>query len=70
MEQQSTSPDVARLLSQIELDDWEGVPDRHVHAPWNSGQTTCYPAPIVDHAERRRLALERYKGAREKGVRL
>ena len=51
------------------LPELRDVPDRHVHAPWSSGQPTRYPAPIVDHAERRRLALDRYKGAREKGVR-
>jgi len=45
------------------------VPDQHVHAPWGSGQATHYPTPIVDHAERRRIALERYKDARERKVR-
>ena len=28
MEQESTSSGVARRLSQIELDDWQGVPQR------------------------------------------
>jgi len=43
------------------------VSDRHVHAPWQaSGTLLCaaYPAPIVDHGERRKLALERFKSAR------
>ena len=46
------------------------VPDRHVHAPWDFVQACSYPAPVVDHAERRKLALERYKSAREKGARM
>jgi deoxyribodipyrimidine photo-lyase len=45
------------------------VPDRHVHAPWDSGQSSSYPPPVVDHAERRKIALERFKSARESAVR-
>jgi deoxyribodipyrimidine photo-lyase len=45
------------------------VPDPHVHAPWESGLPTDYPPPIVDHAERRELALDRFKSARESAVR-
>jgi deoxyribodipyrimidine photo-lyase len=41
------------------------LPDPHVHAPWESGLPDGYPPPIVDHAERRELALERFKSARE-----
>jgi deoxyribodipyrimidine photo-lyase len=42
-----------------------GVPDAHVHAPWQApGGKGDYPDPIVDHAERRRLALARYRAAR------
>jgi deoxyribodipyrimidine photo-lyase len=41
------------------------VPDAHVHAPWESGLPADYPPPILDHAERRALALERYRSARE-----
>jgi deoxyribodipyrimidine photo-lyase len=41
------------------------VPDSHVHAPWTHGLPAGYPAPIVDHAERRALALERYRDARQ-----
>ena len=46
------------------------VPDRHVHAPWlmsASEQQRCgvvigkdYPAPVVDHARARKVALELY----------
>jgi deoxyribodipyrimidine photo-lyase len=45
------------------------VPNKHVHEPWGIGHPTAYPDPIVDHAERRKLALERYKNARERGRR-
>jgi len=46
----------------------EGVPTDHVHAPWEASEAPRdYPAPIVDHAERRKLALERYEAAREEG---
>ena len=41
------------------------VPDPHVHAPWESGLPGEYPPPIVDHAERRELALERFRDARK-----
>jgi deoxyribodipyrimidine photo-lyase len=41
------------------------VPDAHVHAPWKAGRPPAdYPPPIVDHAERREIALERFRGAR------
>jgi deoxyribodipyrimidine photo-lyase len=45
------------------------VPNKHVHEPWGIGHPTAYPGPIVDHAERRKLALERYTNARERGRR-
>jgi deoxyribodipyrimidine photo-lyase len=45
------------------------VPDRHVHAPWLGELPARYPPPLVDHAERRGLALERYRSARESGGR-
>jgi deoxyribodipyrimidine photo-lyase len=48
------------------------VPDRYLHAPWTMPgevQRTAgvqigqdYPAPIVDHAERRTRALQMYRG--------
>jgi deoxyribodipyrimidine photo-lyase len=41
------------------------VPDRFVHRPWEAPRPPDgYPAPIVDHAERREEALERYRAAR------
>jgi deoxyribodipyrimidine photo-lyase len=41
------------------------VPDAHLHAPWRApAAKRDYPDPIVDHAERRRLALARYRAAR------
>jgi deoxyribodipyrimidine photo-lyase len=46
------------------------VPDAHVHAPWKAGRPPAdYPPPIVDHAERREIALERFRGARGTVVR-
>jgi deoxyribodipyrimidine photo-lyase len=41
------------------------VPDPHAHAPWESGLPGEYPPPIIDHAERRELALERFSDARK-----
>ena len=39
------------------------VPDRYVHAPWEDQPSLLseYPPPIVDHAERRAIALERWR---------
>jgi deoxyribodipyrimidine photo-lyase len=45
------------------------VPDAHVHAPWHAELPAGYPPPIVDHAERRELALERFTQARAGSVR-
>jgi deoxyribodipyrimidine photo-lyase len=41
------------------------VPDRFVHQPWRT-PLLCpdYPAPVVDHAERRRIAIVRFEEAR------
>jgi deoxyribodipyrimidine photo-lyase len=45
------------------------VPNPHVHAPWEADRPpTAYPPPLVDHAERRELALERFRSARESAV--
>jgi deoxyribodipyrimidine photo-lyase len=44
-----------------------GVPDPHVHAPGQAGLPVDYPPPIVDHAERRELALLRFTHARAAG---
>jgi deoxyribodipyrimidine photo-lyase len=43
------------------------VPDRYVHEPWNApgGPPEGYPAPIVDHAEERQVALARYQAVRD-----
>jgi deoxyribodipyrimidine photo-lyase len=44
------------------------VADAHVHAPSDQGRRCSdYPPPIVDHAERRALALERFSDARDLG---
>jgi deoxyribodipyrimidine photo-lyase len=41
------------------------VPDAHVHAPWQADRPPAdYPPPLVDHAERRAIALERFRIAR------
>jgi deoxyribodipyrimidine photo-lyase len=41
------------------------VPDAHVHSPWGAGRRPVdYPPPLVDHAERREIALERFRSAR------
>jgi deoxyribodipyrimidine photo-lyase len=42
------------------------VPGARVHEPWRDApQRLDYPRPIVDHAERRALALARYRPARD-----
>jgi deoxyribodipyrimidine photo-lyase len=41
------------------------VPVGNVHAPWQAARSPAgYPGPIVDHAERRALALERFQATR------
>ena len=52
----------------------EHVPDQHIHAPWRMSPEqqrecgvvlgTSYPAPIVDHAEARKITLELYGRAK------
>ena len=54
------------------------VPDAHIHEPWRMGDeeqraARCrigrdYPAPVVDHAERRREALARFAEAGDRRV--
>ena len=45
------------------------VPDEHVHDPWKLDRPPRrYPAPIVDHAERRKEALARFERARAEGA--
>ncbi|MGY1636717.1 cryptochrome/photolyase family protein [Geodermatophilus sp. SYSU D00742] len=45
------------------------VPTRYVHEPWLApdGVPAGYPLPIVDHAEERRVALDRYARLRTDG---
>ncbi len=44
------------------------VPIRWLHAPWEMERPPRrYPDPIVDHAERRKLALDRFERARGTG---
>ena len=51
---------VRRFLPEL-----RDVPRRFVHRPWEAPRPpTRYPAPLVDHAVRRRLALERFQAAR------
>ena len=43
------------------------VPDKWIHRPWEAPLLSGdYPRPIVDHAERREVALERYRAVKEK----
>jgi deoxyribodipyrimidine photo-lyase len=47
-----------------------GVRDRDLHRPWDSPCPPAdYPAPIVDHAHQRQLAIARYQAARKKAPR-
>jgi deoxyribodipyrimidine photo-lyase len=42
------------------------VPARLVHRPWEApALCPTYPAPIVDHAERRLLAIRRFEEAKQ-----
>jgi deoxyribodipyrimidine photo-lyase len=43
------------------------VSDRHVHVPSQGKLPDDYPPPILDHAERRELALMRFGAARKSG---
>jgi deoxyribodipyrimidine photo-lyase len=46
------------------------LPIAQLHAPWQAARAPDdYPPPIVDHAERRQLALERFESARTRGRR-
>jgi deoxyribodipyrimidine photo-lyase len=45
------------------------LPGARAHRPWQAPELArAYPAPIVDHAERREQALERYRAARKGGA--
>jgi deoxyribodipyrimidine photo-lyase len=51
---------VRRFLPEL-----RDVPDRFVHRPWDAPRPPAgYPPPLVEHAQRRRLALERFQAAR------
>jgi deoxyribodipyrimidine photo-lyase len=51
---------VRRWISEL-----RGVADAHLHAPWEADRPPAdYPPPIVDHAARREIALERFRSAR------
>lgn len=44
------------------------VPPRFLHAPWKApAPPRDYPAPLVDHAERRQEALRRFESVRDRG---
>ncbi len=44
------------------------ISNRHIHCPWQSpNPPAAYPAPIVDHSERRIAAIARFEAARSKG---
>ncbi len=46
------------------------VSKRHIHSPWQSPNPPAgYPAPIVDHSERRLAAIARFEAARASAVR-
>jgi deoxyribodipyrimidine photo-lyase len=45
------------------------VADACVHAPWEGEMPKGYPRPIVDHAERRERAIDRFTRARKVSVR-
>jgi deoxyribodipyrimidine photo-lyase len=45
------------------------VPDRYIHTPHAGAPPAGYPPPSVDHAKRRKVALERFRHARSIGAR-
>ena len=55
-----------------------GVPEGHLVRPWLMSEEeqaeagcaigTDYPAPVIDHAEERRFAIERYRAAVDTGA--
>jgi deoxyribodipyrimidine photo-lyase len=47
---------------------WD-VPHAQLHDPWNAPRPPAgYPAPIVDHADRRAEALRRYEVVKGQGA--
>ena len=71
---QSERFDPGGRFIRLYLPELSSVPDRHIHAPWlmdAAEQERCgmvigrhYPAPVVDHASARRVALELYGRAK------
>ena len=46
----------------------EGLADKAIHRPWTvSPGPGAYPAPIVDHARERAVALARFRAVRDRG---
>ena len=47
----------------------EGLADKAIHRPWTvSPGPGAYPAPIVDHARERAVALARFRAVRDRGA--
>ena len=47
----------------------EGLADKAIHRPWTvSPGPGAYPAPIVDHARERVVALARFRAVRDRGA--
>jgi deoxyribodipyrimidine photo-lyase len=42
------------------------VTTKAIHEPWTIGGVPSYPAPIVDHAQERARALERYEATKQR----
>ena len=46
----------------------EGLPGKAVHRPWNAPlESRAYPAPVVNHARERVVALARFRAVRDRG---
>ncbi|HEU5284309.1 MAG TPA: deoxyribodipyrimidine photo-lyase, partial [Burkholderiales bacterium] len=73
---QSRRFDAHGKFIRLYLPELAHVPDGCIHAPWTMDEATQarvgvrigrdYPAPIVDHAQARKAALEMWKGVTEK----
>jgi deoxyribodipyrimidine photo-lyase len=62
---QGTSHDPQGRYVRKWVPELRDVPTQYIHSPWKmTVRPVNYPAPIVDHAVQRKLALERYKQAR------
>ena len=77
---QSERFDADGRFIKLYLPELAAVPTRHIHAPWlmsAAEQRECgirigrdYPAPVVDHAQARKVALEMYGRRGARGERL